>query len=207
MKNSILNFIAWFCCVTGFESLARLYTRFANGVYTRILGRKLGTLGKGALICRPLYGTGLKYIHIGKNFNCEPRLRLDAIVEHNGVRYEPRIEIGDNVCIQYDCHIGCVGHMRIGNNVLFAGKVYVSDHFHGRTQDRIELDVAPADRVLYSKGDVVIEDNVWLGEGVCVMPGVTIGRGAIVGANSVVTKNIPAYSVVAGVPAKIIRVL
>lgn len=63
------------------------------------------------------------------------------------------------------------------------------------------------ERSMYSKGPVVIGNNVWLGNNVCVMPGVTIGDGAIIGANSVVTHDIPAYSVAAGIPAKVIKQL
>ena len=51
----------------------------------------------------------------------------------------------------------------------------------------------------------MIEENVWLGDGVCVLPGVTIGKGSIIGANAVVNKNIPAYCIAAGVPAKVIK--
>ena len=60
-------------------------------------------------------------------------------------------------------------------------------------------------RPLTSKGAVVIEDNVWLGDNVCVLSGITIGKGAIIGANSVVTHSIPPYSVAAGTPAKVIK--
>ncbi len=67
--------------------------------------------------------------------------------------------------------------------------------------------VAPLVRPLYSKGPIIIEDDVWLGEKVSVMPGVHIGRGAIIGANSVVTKDIPAYAVAVGSPAKVIKML
>ena len=60
---------------------------------------------------------------------------------------------------------------------------------------------------MVSKGPVIIEDNVWIGEGVCVLPNVTIGRNSIVGANSVVTKSFSENSVIAGNPAKLIKVL
>ena len=61
------------------------------------------------------------------------------------------------------------------------------------------------ERPLYSKGSVVIGNNVWLGNNVCVMPGVTIGDGAIIGANSVVTHDVPAYAVAAGIPARVVK--
>jgi acetyltransferase-like isoleucine patch superfamily enzyme len=60
-------------------------------------------------------------------------------------------------------------------------------------------------RPLISKGEVVIGDNVWIGEGAMILPNVHIGEHAIIAANSVVTKDIPAYSIAAGVPAKIIK--
>ena len=66
---------------------------------------------------------------------------------------------------------------------------------------------SPSERKLYSKGSVKIEKNVWIGEGVAILPNVTIGENSIIGANSVVTKNIPKNSVVGGNPARIIRTL
>ena len=60
---------------------------------------------------------------------------------------------------------------------------------------------------MYSKGVVIIEDNVWIGDQACIMPNVIIGKGAIIGANAVVTKNVIPYSVVGGNPAKIIKQL
>jgi lipopolysaccharide O-acetyltransferase len=92
--------------------------------------------------------------------------------------------------------------------VLIASCVFISDHNHGRYD---ELDMAsspavpPADRPLSSK-PVRIGNNVWLGEYVCILPGVTIGDGSIIGASSVVTHDIPANSIAAGNPARVIRV-
>ena len=63
----------------------------------------------------------------------------------------------------------------------------------------------PKERDIYSKGIVTIHDNVWVGDKATILPGVEIGYGAIIGANSVVTKNVPEKSIVAGNPAKIIR--
>ena len=60
---------------------------------------------------------------------------------------------------------------------------------------------------MYSKGPVIIQDNVWIGEKATILPGVTIGEGAIIGANSVVTKDVPAKSLVVGCPAKIVKTL
>jgi len=147
-----------------------------------------------------------KYINIGKNFNSLYNLRIEAWDTYQNQKFTPIINIGNNVCMNTDVHIGCINEIRIGNNVLIASKVYISDHSHGEIS-LAALALPPIQRPLISKGRVVIEDNVWIGENVSVMPGVTIGRNSIIGANSVVTKNIPPNAVAAGVPAKIINVL
>lgn len=103
-------------------------------------------------------------------------------------------------------HISCVNKVVIGNNVRMGKKVFITDNAHGASE-RSLLDIRPNLRPLYSKGPVIIEDNVWIGEMVCIMPGVTIGHGSIIGANAVVTKDVPPYCVVGGNPAKIIKQL
>lgn len=87
-----------------------------------------------------------------------------------------------------------------------ASFVYISDHSHGEIT-RAELDLPPLGRLLYSKGPIIIGNNVWIGEKVCILPNVRIGDGAVIGANSVVTKDIPPHSVAAGSPAKVIKQL
>lgn len=67
------------------------------------------------------------------------------------------------------------------------------------------LDIQPNLRPLVSKGPIIIEENVWIGEMVCILGGVHIGKGSIIGAGSVVTKNIPPYSLACGIPAKVVK--
>ncbi len=106
--------------------------------------------------------------------------------------------------MENDCHIGAINRVEIHDHVLIASRVYISDHSHGET--RLEdLRISPHDRPVVSKGPVVIESHVWLGEGVCVMPGVRIGHHSVVGANAVVTRDVPPYSVAAGCPARIVK--
>jgi len=89
---------------------------------------------------------------------------------------------------------------------LIASKVYIADHSHGDTS-LANLSLPPVYRPLFSKGKVIIEDDVWIGEGAAILPGVVIGRGAIIGTNAVVTKDVDPYTVVGGVPARIIKKL
>ena len=114
--------------------------------------------------------------------------------------------IGNNVGINDDCHLACIHSIEIGDNVLIASKVFISDHSHGK----ISLDdllLPPTERLLTSKGKIVIEPNVWIGEGVVILSGVRIGRGSVIGANSVVIKDIPPFSVAVGSPARVIKTI
>lgn len=163
--------------------------------------------GRGGFIDPSLVYMGLDKVVIGNDFRAGKRLKLRTFDSWGNLRYTPRIIIGDNVNIETDCHISAINKVSIGNNVLMASFVYISDHSHGNVNDMDGVVVAPLERPLYSKGPIIIEDDVWLGEKVSVMPGVHIGRGAIIGANSVVTKDIPAYAVAVGSPAKVIKML
>lgn len=154
----------------------------------------------------PLYLRGGKYITIGNNFYSDLRLRLEAWDEHLGYEFSPNIIIGNNVSINSDCHIGAINEIIIEDNVLIASKVFITDHYHGVIDSEV-VDIPPSMRKLFSKGAVKIEKNVWIGEGVVILPNVTIGANSIIGANSVVTKNIPKNSIVGGNPAKVIRTL
>ena len=84
--------------------------------------------------------------------------------------------------------------------------VYISDNSHGKNIES-ELNTPPSLRPLYAKGPVVIGNNVWIGESARILSGVTIGDGAIIGANAVVTHDVPSGAVVGGVPAKVIKMM
>ncbi len=116
----------------------------------------------------------------------------------------PELRIGSNCNFGAYNHITCINKICIGNGVLTGKWVTITDNNHG-CFDIEELQKKPMERELTSKGAVVIKDNVWIGDKVTILGGITIGKGAIVAANSVVTKDIPDYSMVAGIPARVIR--
>ncbi len=160
--------------------------------------------GSGVMFGYPYRFGGHEYISIGKKFNALHNLRLEAISNRGGLTFSPEIIIGENVSCGSDFHIGAIHKVVIGNNVLLASRIYISDHSHGEISKE-ELLIAPNKRELFSKGPVVIEDNVWIGEGVAILPNVTIGKNSIIGANAVVTKSFPPFSIIAGNPARLIR--
>lgn len=145
-------------------------------------------------------------ISIGNNFYASNHLRLDAITSFGNQTFLPSIIIGNNVSIESNCHIGAINKIIIEDNVMIASNIYISDHSHGNTSKE-DIQLSPALRELISKGEVRICKNVWIGDSVCILPGVCIGENSIVGANSVVTKSFPSNVVIAGVPAKIIKSL
>lgn len=147
-----------------------------------------------------------QYISIGDKFSAMWNLRIEAWDSFEGEKFQPEINIGNKVIMNTDVHISAINKIHIGNNVLMASRIYISDHSHGDISNEA-LQLSPAKRNLFSKGPVIIEDNVWIGEGVVILPNVTIGKNSIIGANSVVNKDVQSNCVVAGVPAIVIKKL
>jgi lipopolysaccharide O-acetyltransferase len=130
--------------------------------------------------------------------------RIEAFPEMNETIV---LKFGNNVQINDYVHITSMKNVKIGNNVLMASHIYISDCSHGSyrgDENDSNPNMYPTDRPLFAR-PVLIEDNVWLGEFVTVLPGVTIGKGTIVGANSVVTKNLPENVIAIGIPARPIK--
>lgn len=149
---------------------------------------------------------GAKYIVLGSNLYVGTDVAWEVYDEYLGQRFTPLLSFGNGSSFGDGGHISCVNRIAIGNGVRIGRKAFITDNSHGAS-DRSLLDTPPNKRPLYSKGPVTIEDNVWIGEMTCIMPGVTIGRGTIIGANSVVTQDIPAYCVAVGSPARVIKQL
>lgn len=137
-------------------------------------------------------------VEIGNNFT----LGKYAIVECTGVlrNVGSSLKIGDNVGINHYCFIGVRGDIEIGDNVIFGPRVNVFSENHN--YDDITV---PIKNQGVTKGKTVIGSDVWIGANVSIMSGVTIGDGCIIAAGAVVTKDIPAFSVIGGVPAKILK--
>jgi len=161
-------------------------------------------LGNDVRISYPYYISNPQFISLGDNFRAAYDFRLELFTHFTSQVFNPKVVIGNDVSFGTNCHVGAIEKITIGNNVLVASNVYISDHSHG-TFSNEELAIPPLLRKLTTKGEIIIGNNVWIGDSVCILPGVCIGENSIIGANSVVTKSVPANVVVAGVPAKIIR--
>jgi len=182
--------------------LERALRKRNNLIWTELLS-KFKFLGSVPYIGEDFKFLNPKYITIGKEFSAGIHFRMEAIDKYITKSYNPQIVIGNNVSFEDYCHVGCIDSVVIEDDVMIASKVIISDHFHGESTAQ-DLQKAPRLRKLYSKGPILIKQNVWIGDNVSIFSGVTIGENSVVGANSVVTKDIPANAIVAGVPAKII---
>lgn len=176
--------------------------------YTGYCSSKFLSFGKDSLIVPYLHSvTGGKHISIGKNCFIDRGVQLAAwerYGEESG--FNPSLKIGNNCGIGANSHITCINCIKIGNNVRTGKNVLITDNAHGASERAI-LEINPHDRPLISKGPVIIEDNVWIGEKACLMPGIKVGRGAIIGSGAVVTHDVLPYCVVGGCPAKIIKIM
>ena len=118
--------------------------------------------------------------------------------------YTPSIIIGDNCNIGEYMHISAIDKITIGNGLLTGRFVYIGDNAHGGLSYE-EANIRPIMRTLRSKGEVKIGNNVWIGDKATILSGVHIGDNVIVGANSVVTKDVPDGELWVGNPAHFVR--
>lgn len=169
--------------------------------------KRLANIGKNSQIGKNFSIINPDGISIGDDFSggCDIALWSWNAVNIKGD--DCKLIIKNNVSITDRCIISAANRIEIGNGCLLGRDTFITDNSHGKNITLEELDISPHERDIYSKGTVIIGDNVWTGKNVCIMPNVKIGNGAIIGANSVVTHNIPPYSVAVGSPAKVIKII
>jgi lipopolysaccharide O-acetyltransferase len=150
----------------------------------------------------PTQVQGGKYICVGSTSVIGKYSWIGALQEYSGFLYSPQILIGDNVNIGNFACITAIDKITIGDNCLISEHVYMSDHAHGLKASK---DIPIVEQPLYSKGEVIIGNNCFIGLRVSILPGVQLGEHCIVGAHSLVNNSFPAYSMIAGSPAKLIK--
>jgi acetyltransferase-like isoleucine patch superfamily enzyme len=133
------------------------------------------------------------YLSIGSNCTIQDYAMIAL------TKPDPKIIIGDNVVIGRFSMLTNKRLIQIGNDVLIGSFVQIIDTDHGMARDR---KIREQDAII---GEVVIGDDVWIGAGAKILRNVHIGKGAVIGANSVVTSDVPEYAIVAGVPARVIK--
>ncbi|MEI6828812.1 MAG: DapH/DapD/GlmU-related protein [Synechococcaceae cyanobacterium ELA445] len=130
---------------------------------------------------------------------------MDALSIKGGIDTERKhqIVIGRNVQIGDRVHLASAKELIIGSNTLIASNVFISDHDHG-TSDYRSMLLPPIERNL-ACASVAIGESCWIGQNVCILKGVSLGNNCIVAAGAVVTRSFPGFSVLGGVPARLLK--
>jgi len=189
--------------------LRRIIDRFGyiiNRAYQQSYYHEFANIGKGARLGRFVRIDSPDCVSIGSNvyigdytWISSPKLNYQR--DEPPKELHPRINIRDGTYIGRFTTIACISKIDIGKKVMFSDRCYIGDCYHGYRKKDIPI----IDQYLYSPGPIGVGDGTWIGINVSILPKVTIGKQCIVGANSVVTKNIPDYHIAAGNPAEVIR--
>ena len=155
--------------------------------------------GRGSVLMLPIRLSGERRIVIGEEVYIGAGSWLQAIPD--GMNTSPSLMIGNGTNVAGYCVLSAVRSVILEENVLLARNVYISDHIHKYTNLNLPIKDQGVDKV----EPVLICRGAWLGQNVVVCPGVRIGRNAVIGANSVVNKDVPDYCVAAGSPARVVK--
>ncbi|HSI78259.1 MAG TPA: acyltransferase [Lunatimonas sp.] len=205
--------------ISTFGVIFRMGIWWIRGCFSRLLfGSSAGLMllvGKNVTIRQP------KYLRVGRNFIAQDNCEINCLSEM-GLTFGDKVtvgsyaiirptnlyggcpgvglKIGNNSSIGPYSYIGCSGYIEIGNNVMISPRVsiYSENHvFDDPTSPIIEQGV--------NRSFVIIEDDCWIASHSVILAGVRIGRGSVIGAGSIVTKDVPPFSIVAGNPARVIK--
>ena len=179
--------------------LSSLYHRYRNRLRCLCLGlnSRDTSIGKRVIIDNP------QWIHFGNHCGLSDDVELCVGFNKDVTKEKehPDLIIGNHVWIGRNCHIGCEYEIIIEDYVIFGPMVHVTDrnHYYEDVTKPIELQGE------FGKGKMTIGAESWIGFGAQIMAGVNIGRHCVIGAGSIVTKDVPDYSVVGGNPARILK--
>lgn len=201
--DNIISLVYCLIYISPLKFIKRYYLISRQGIYNRWISKRFN--GNYINFKYPVnYIRGSKYIKIDKGCSFGKFTVLTAWDTQDKNQYFPNITIGENCNFGDYLHLTAINDIEIGNNVLTGRWVTITDNSHGKI-DIKSLKIAPIDRKWHSKGPIIIKDDVWIGDKVSILSNVTIGKGSVIAANSVVTKDVPPYTVVGGNPAKLIK--
>ena len=157
-------------------------------------------IGAGSFVSPFIQSVGLDCISLGSRSRISRNSRLLALKGYGAQLFTPQITIGNNVSVGFGCTLSCVNRLDIGHDVTIGDNVYIADSHHDYINPVLSVLGQPL-----LVGNISIGQGAWIGYGAFVAGDVSIGEHAVIGANSVVTRSVAAYTVVAGVPAKLIK--
>ncbi len=175
-------------------------TRLKVRCFTALVRKYFGACGKHVTICPPLRFANLNRVYLGN----EVIINRDSWI-HTLTRQDdgitPTLVIKSHTSIGMGATIAAVQRVILGTHVLLARNVYISDHGHAFE----DITCPIMFQGIRGISPVYVGDHTWIGQNACVLPGVRIGKHCVIGANSVVTKDVPDYSVAVGMPARVIK--
>lgn len=159
-----------------------------------------GSFGFGSIVHRQMIIQNRRFIFLGKRVKIFPNGRIQLVDRYEKKQFSPKLEIGDDSQIHQNCHITCADNIKIGKNVVLVSNVTITDIIH--PHEDINIPINKTDILTKSTS---IGDQTYIYNNSVILPGVSIGRHCVIGANSVVNKNIPDFCIAVGNPAKIIK--
>jgi acetyltransferase-like isoleucine patch superfamily enzyme len=184
-----------------FLAVYRAWIRLRCKIFSLLIAGTFARFGGNSVLMNPLRLDGEERIAVGDRVFIGSGSWLQAIPD--GDNKSVAISIGNGTSCAGACVISSVRSVTLEENVLLARNVYISDHMHKYTDTEFPVMSQGLDKIQ----PVLIKRGAWLGQNVVVCPGVTIGAGTVIGANSVVTTSIPDYSVAAGSPARVLKAI
>ncbi len=182
------------------EQGLELWSRAKTLLFSLLLRGQFQEFGAGSRVEPPFRCHGLGQMALGRQVKIHRDSWLQVVLGH-GASSAPKLVIQDHADIGMGAQISAAQRITLGRHILLSRNVYISDHAHAFADPAVPI----ADQGITNIQPVVIGDHSWLGQNVVVLPGVTIGRHCVIGANSVVNRSIPDFVVAAGVPARFVR--
>lgn len=185
---------------TFLQALRLYYFDIITKLYTKLISRFFYGIGKNSSIIPPLRTTYAHDIQLGNNVTIHSNCWLQ-VVNYREAYSSPKLVFMDHVSIGMDSTISVAKRIVIEEHVFTARNVYISDHGHEFHNHQIPI----SQQGITDPEEVIIGAHSWLGQNAVILPGVKIGRHCVIGANSVVNRSIPDYSVAVGVPARVVK--
>jgi acetyltransferase-like isoleucine patch superfamily enzyme len=182
-------------------SAYELIVRLRNKTFSLLVASSFAGFGAKTVLALPIRLGGVSRIAIGGGVFVGGGSWLQTLTD--GDNADTALTIGSGTSIAGNCVISAVRNVHLEEAVLLARNVYISDHSHRYSDQEVPI----LEQGIEQVKPVLIKAGAWLGQNVVVCPGVTIGRGAVIGANSVVTRDVPDFSVAAGAPARVVKII
>lgn len=185
-----------------FHDYVNYFELFLARTKTLLLYRRVfGAVGKSVAIYKPLLIANPQRMFLGNGVNIRSGIRLEVIMGCS--KDAPTLRIGNNVNIEQNVHIICGSKITIGNNVSITGGAAIVDVHH--PYDDVDSEIKIGNRIQCDGNYIDIADGVFIGYGAIILPNVKIGKNAVIGAYSVVNKDVPEFSVVVGNPGRVVK--